>query len=982
VFRRFVPFALALIACGGASRGPAVAPVAPARPTGAILLAHPGTSLPFAVGANEVVRGRVRYHIDGEVAVRARDVLVDAVSQAIALPAHLGGGIALIGDQGIAIATTASIRPVVRAQLAALSVGARELWARERGTVDWVRIDVGKGTAAREAPPIAAPILTTWSTMGSTAGRPNTTGPEFAQQNLAVALVDLLGPVISRDEGQTWSPLAAATVRASFPFNGPSRVVRDGTNLMLASDDRLVPLVSSGALGASLPMAPTFNVPDAAALRLELVAPFGVPLPSGDLLIADGPRLAIVDLDPVRVMRAVRSPDLTRCDLVPSVRDVAVAACVRHHEGTGGQLAIGTVGEDARFIADRTFPFGSSHRLSPTSAVIVSATCTGTSEGGIDLMSTSKVCVRDAEGKWNDVGLPQIVGRRHVIGLSNGGVAMLREDNGGRAEIVLFPRGATATTIPLRLHLDDRLRDIIGFDESAPHRLTLWRRTIADLRALTIDVTEGSLQYTEGPRAILNTNAVVGTHGDHAMIATLIPKGAAPATIEASITTDGGRTWGTRAWPDEVRPLDVTLSGRRIECGAAGCRLFGWTRIGWQKTVASHDKIVALDEAPALPPAPAHVARSHLINARCTTQSPPQTIAATAVPLAGPSFPQTPNDVLLGLPPPKVPKDHSMVLTPFAGRGIRGGFVTVGPTSGPWADKARSFIRFATDLDPLGTVHETQTFAAPFADRMSAQLVWGYARQIDAFPLGPGRIAYVWCGPYNKCEISRVVTTSVPQKVDLGGVGLLKMINAREMGDTLAILATGTRADSTAPGRVLDPLPFVALIDPHGTTTAFFARADESRLSLTADRTRGAFAIRATTPAPSWTDGTSYVLPLGTDGKPAGAFEKLIASSVEISRPTAACGVSAPGWDEADLDPSRAVHVRIDGAEPASMGLAGALRSRLSSSNVCLDRITAMNRNGSFQLDPSTGRAVFYLLDADGKGGKRTELSCTMDWQL
>lgn len=986
MLRRVALLTLAVAACGGSARGPANAVSSRHRPTGATLLAQPGPGLAYAPTAVDVVRGRVRYHLDADGgATRARDVLAESVAQAVALPPALGGGLALIGDAGIAIATS-TLKPIVRGSLTAVSAGVGELWARERGTTDWVRIDLVRGRATHEPPPIAAPILTTWSVMGATSGKPQTTGPEFATATFALAIVDLLGPVLTRDGGQTWSPLDAAAVRAAFPVGAPNRVLRDGTTLLLGSDDRLVPVSSSGALGAPVVGPPVALIPDNAALRIEQLAPFGVPLPlpNEDVLIADGSRLGILELEPVRVVHATRAPEITRCDLSPSKSDLALAACLRHQDGLGSQLAVGTIvdASSPRFVADKTFPYGTAHRFSATSAVVVAASCAGTNDGGIDLLAASRLCVRDSAGKWGEVAVSSVSARRHVLPRADGGVLIVRDDEGARTEILSLPRGAGPTTTPLRLRLDTPTRDIVSIDEISPGRFRLWRRSALDLRALTIEVSDTAVQLgKESPRVILDASASVGTYGDRAMIASLVVQPKEPARLEASITTDGGRTWSLHALPENVRPLDASVSGRRIECGAAGCRLFGWTRIGWHPVVSSHDRIVTLEEAPVLAATPTTVTRAKKILAKCSSLAAPLTVTSAAVPVAGPSYPQQPNDVLLGLPLPKLGKDQAHALTAFTSRNVRGGFVTVGPLNGPWADKARSFARFASDLDPLGTVYESQTFVAPFADRFAAQMAWGAARQFDAFAIGPGRLLAINC-LYGRCEVQRLAANAPPERVDLGGVAMVRFINAREAGGTLAILGTGVRRELAASGRVVDPIPFVAIIDARGTTVSYFARADDTALSLTVDPTRGVFGVRSSSRVPSWTEGTSYVLPLGISGSPAGAFEKLVAPTAEISRPTKACGPSAVGWDEADIAQTRVLHVRIDGAEPLVLAaLGGALRTRVSSSSVCLDRVTALSRGASFQLDTASGRATLFALETDGKSGKRSELMCSLEWE-
>ncbi len=950
---------------------------------GALMLAHPGALAPIAVGALDVVRGRARYRLDSDGgATRMREVLAEPITHAIALPPALGGGVVLLSEQGIALATT-TVRPLVRGNLTSVSIGARELWAREKAAAfDWVRIDLEKARATREPPPIAAPILTSWTTIGTSAGKTSTAGPEFASPTFGLAIVDLLGPVITRDGGQTWSPLDAAAVSGVFPINSPNRVLRDGSTLLLASDDRSAPVLSSGALGSVVLAAPAAPIPDAAAMRVEQVAPFGVPLPNGDVLITDGGRFAVLEVEAVRVARATRAPDLTRCDLSPSKHALALAACLRHQEGSGGQLAIGAIEDEntPRLVVERTFPYGTGHRFSATSALALAATCAGTSEGGIDLLLATKVCVRDAAGVYRDLVLPQAP-RRQLIPRADGGVVVVREDSGKQLELIAYPRGATSTTVPLRLRLDLSARELLSIDETSPGRFTLFRRGTTDLRALTVEVTDSTLAIAGvGPRALVDASAMVGAYGDHAMIVTA-PSGK-DAPIEGSITSDGGRTWGVSAWPDDVRPLDLSPAGRELRCGAAGCRLYGWTRIGWQKTVGSHDRVVSLADAPLLPPAPPAVTHSRTLRARCTTSGTPQTMAANSVPIASPSYPPQANDVLLGLPPPKLPKDYAQALTPFlTSKNVRGGFVTVGPNNAPWGDKARTFARFSTDLEPLGTVYETPVFASPFPDRLAAQTTWG--RTLNVFALAPGRIVVGIC-TYGRCEVSRLVSNLPPERIELGDVAMTTFINARELGDTLAIFGMGTRRTDATPARYVEPSPFVALVDPRGTRVSYLARAasaELTRAALTVDPTRGVFGIRSTTAVPSWTAGASYVLRLGADGRPAGAFETMLAPSSEIARPIKACGASAPGWDEGDVQ-QRMVHLSIDGAEAIILdSLGGALRSRVSASAACLDRLTALTRTAAFQFDPSTGRATYAARDPDGKGAKRTELACTLEWE-
>ena len=151
----------------GASVARAPLPTTPKRPTldGAVLLALPGGALPFMVpGATaDVVRGRVRWHVEPDgSASRRSEVSAEPIASAVALPPWLGGGVAYLLDDGLSIAgPSGALRPLLRGSLGSLSVGARELWARERVSNDWLRIELASGKVRRKSPPITTPILTT-----------------------------------------------------------------------------------------------------------------------------------------------------------------------------------------------------------------------------------------------------------------------------------------------------------------------------------------------------------------------------------------------------------------------------------------------------------------------------------------------------------------------------------------------------------------------------------------------------------------------------------------------------------------------------------------------------------------------------------------------------------------------------------------------------------------------------------------------------
>jgi len=984
---------LCAVACGGRAARPPTAS-APKHPTldGAVLVALPGVSPAFVVSGTtaDVVRGRVRWRLDADGgATRLREVTAEPIASATALPTWLGGGVAYVLDDGLAFAAPNGVlRPVLRGRLTSLSIGAHEVWARERVSNDWLRIDLG-GKLQRTAPPIAAPILAAWSSAGTVSGRGLTAGPEYFGPTTALAIVDLLGPVLSRDGGDTWSPLDPALVRAAFPDGGPKRIVRDGTQVALASDDRAALVGSSGTLGAPTPLAKAPLVPEIATIRVESIAPFGVPLPGGvdEILVADAGRFAVVLRDPLRVSRLSRAGDLGGCELSAASTEV-LAACARHGQGayaTGGQLVIGALrGLDAgvggpQLDVEKAFAFGTGHRFSVSSAVAVAASCVGGSEGGLDLLSATKVCVRDRSGQWTELGIGSVSGRRHVVPRADGGVTVVREDAGGAVELLALPRGAAATTAPLRVRLGERARDLIAIDEIAPGRLMAWFRTITELRALVIAVDDTTIRVVESlPRAVLDGKAFVGTWGDRAMVFSLTDGPAKKDMhVEASVTVDGGRKWSYAAWPTDVGPTDTSAAAKRVECGAIGCRTLGWSRLGWQPTVAVHDSVLDLSSAPPIPPAPSPTSRATTIVAKCSSVGTPQLVPPAQVPIAPTVYPFQSNDVLLGMPAAKLAKDQSQVLTPI-GRNVRGGLISTGPTAGPWGDSARTVLRFSSDLDSLGSVNDTAPFAL-FADRAAAANA-GWTLRPIAWALGPKRVVLALCS-YGRCDAWRASPSVPPERIDLGSVVVAQSIlGVRELGSVLAVLGMGWPIDGA---RTADPRPFVALASPQGTTASFLARASwssESQMAMSVEPIRGAVGVLELTTSPAWTHGTGYVLPIGVDAHPAGAFELLAASTPDVVRPANACGSATPGWDDGDATVGRKLSLTIDGTPHLLRTEAGVLRTRMGASDACLERVTALFKRASFQLDPHSGKALFYELPETSATGRKTELTCTIGW--
>lgn len=923
----------------------------------------------------EIVRGRVRFHLDEGGATRLSEVASEPALTAIALPPWLGDGIALFGEESVVVASPSGLRPIARGRFVGPSIGAHELWARVQGAGgDWVRIDLAKGEASAVAPPIAAPIVLP----PPYAGRALTAGPEFGSKAFAVALVDLLGPVMTRDSGATWTPIEGT--RAAFPFGLPTRISRENGVVSIATEDRAVPVSQTGVLGAPLDVAKVSPIPEVASIRVEAFAPFGVRLDDGELLVADGPRFARVQTDPVRVTRVTRDDSLTRCELGPTPKGLALAACMRHEEGSpfGGRLAVGTVvdgGSGPRLVSERTFAPSSRSAMSPSGAIVVAARCDGSPEGGSDLLTATRLCVRDRAGTWSDLAL---AGSRLMVSpLADGGVVVARETGSG-IELVHWPRSATPVATPARLQLFGGPKfSLFRIDEVEPGRLVVWRRNGSEVSAVHLRVGDALTVLYESPRTILDQNVVVAAYGEHAMLAVSV-KGAEgePSHVAGSLTNDGGRTWFTDAFPEGLRTLEPTSTN--IDCGPSGCRVFGWSRIGWELELAAHDHVVDVDAAPRMPPPKPAPKRATVLTATCVRVAPRKTIdgdKAYGLPLA-----KSGASALLGLPAPKPLPGQVLVVAPLSFGTVRGSILSVGPSSGGWGANARSIVRFTSDLDAPGVVHESAPFASPFFDRIAA------GGTASAFALGPGRIVVAVLVD-QRAEIYRVEAGVVPQKIDLGSaVSASRIVSARELGGTLLLTGGGQKPDSPvgkpyAP--LYDPTPFVALVDGSGAHTAFLAPSgsvDDTHLAATIEPTHGTFGVAMLGSLPSWTGGTVYVLPLGEGASPGAGFSSFAGAVSDIARPTSGCTPSTPGWDRVESS-WKALSLTIDKEPPIVVQGSAAVRSRASSAGVCLDRFTLVRADSIFQLDAGARRATHYALDDGATTAHRDELSCSFGWE-
>lgn len=944
------------------------------------MLVQPGSRASFVVTGDKhtVVLGRVRYHVDDDGgATRLRTAIDTPATLAVAVPAHLGGGTLLVGGDVMYRARDAQITPVVRGGLVAPSFLAKELVARLRTTQDWVALSLDGAPPRFVTPPLAAPILPPLPTspLGAQEGRPSTPGPELVTATSGIALVPVLGPVITHDGGATFTPLVGRP-----PRFWPTRVTHDAQGGLLLTDDvAALPVTTSGSVGPLRALGPRALPPKVATLALEQSVVDGVALPDGRILIADGETLAVVQREPLRVLRVANPPDVTSCILrAAPAPSLAVAVCRRFHELRGDHVVVGTVEDDPtglRLSVERIFPAGTGTRVSSRGAVAVAGTCAGHSDNQ-NLFTATRYCVRTPKGVFRDVTAVATLGDR---------LQAIPHDDGSLSFVRAFPEGAKGSPGAYVLSRADgqivaevqpftkgkSRPELLAVDTGPDGRVVVWTRAEGRLRSALVEMGTGSVERHE---SLLPTDASVGVFAAHALVAS-VPEG----VLVGLSSDDGGAKFLPVDLGPKTRPLDLSGFGRRVECGPLGCRLFGWTRLGWERALASTDTLVGAEGAPPLPKPPDPPKRATRLRATCTTLTSAQ-VDPAEVPQQTP-WPAA-RDALLGLPEPKPAKGQSLALLPFVRGSVRGGFVTVGPTPpGAYGETGRTVARFATDFDPIGVVHESSASIAPYVDGNQASLP-----ALHAYALGPGRALAAHCSwsLANRCAMFRLTAGAPLEPLPSPpGLTVQQIFNAREIGGTLLVVGTAYRNDVKPSTWGYEATGFAGTFGGGAWSVLTFAAPGAEDAIATTDTTHGRFGLFVASKVPTFLGGSAYALALDGSAVPGAGFEPLAGAVPELLRASGSCSSTLTAWDRGDtMVRDRPLEVVVDGlAEPALVSESGVLRSRVHGKGACLERLTSFATNAAFQWDASTGRAVLLRAAVPPMKAIRRTLSCSVEFR-
>lgn len=943
---------VAILGCAGAApaaRSPSivVAPAAPkvARPTGRVrLLASRGSSVAFRVGAEgrELMVGRVKLRLDPDGGATRLGVLMDTPPTSAALaPMYLDKGALALTPSSLLLARDGKLTALASGSYGVPSFGPTHAWTRNaEGSGDWLSVSLTTGAVSWTAAPLAAPVLPAapakWPDLGST-------GPDFVSPSVGVVLTAVLGPMLSVDGGKSYHPMPK--LPKGFL---PSRIVRDASGgLWLV--DRLVAVrvQANGALDAPTPLEVVthLGVPRVASFLLEESLPEGAVMDDGTLVAADEDALALVQDDPVRLRSVTVLPTARSCLGIRRVGNGIVGVWRAHDALHGPHTVVGHVdlGGTPKWTAEMVFSAVVAVNLSSTGALVVAASCDG-KHARDDLRAGDAFCVRDVTGKFHDVTTHRgtlapwdlVVPRPDgslVTGRSWKDTLSLHEAN-----------GALIARLPA-------FGELVAADTSTDGGLVLWSTL-----GTTLVATKVSKSVVARHTHPLPLGTQIGVFGERVLVARALLDG-----VAGEVSVDGGVTYQPMAWPSHTRPL---LASGGVACGALGCQVFGWTRLGYQGELAGADTPV--DPPPPETPAPAKHKRPHDLHATCTPIAPEKTIDPKLVPTeddAGRT-----EDVGLTQPGPNTIRRANH----FASGAVSGVLVSNVPLSGN-VEPLGTVARFTTDLDVVGAIHVAKS---------PATLLRSEKEQPTATPfvLGPGRVLVAQCD--DACRLLRLVGGGPIEVVPAPeGFVIRELGGARELGGSLLVVGHATVDGSDT------PLGFAATLKAGKWTTTIFR--DERPSHAMVDVARGRFGLRITSDAPSSVGGSAFAVTVDPPTKLVPVFESLVGAGLASAQPTAPCLPTGPGWEWEEQLPAD-MHVSVELTSNPAKELVpfrtGTVRFRATATAACLTRITMVDSKGAFQWSAASGRASYqrriHVLESDSldRSGKlvgvRRDLSC------
>jgi hypothetical protein len=1004
-------------ACGARPSAPrSEVKAAAARPIeGSLLLASAGPD--FAGGSPParwiagapgwLVRGRVRWHLDDDGgATRSPEVIGPELKSAFAVAPHLGGGVVMLTDSTLFFAPTADAP--------ARALVGRNAMARETGNTLFASltngaeglIGVGSDGAVVRIEPraprvipiddamvdaIAAPIVATPPTAGFAGGKGGATiigdaasgGPEFASREVGYALVELLGVLRTSDGGKNWAPLDAERLSSTLAGASPSRLIRTtngvgvlarpplGPDLLATLGAGSTPTSVGRADRARAPAIPEVLWPD-----VEGALPYGVRQPDDTIVVFSGRTFARVQLDPLRVVDALTpTGDLGDCRLRPSPHALALALCTSF-EGAPRQV-IGLLhveGGRLRWSLERTLPLGVPTSLSPTGAVLFAEPC---ERGGGDAATAG--CVRAVDGSLHVARLGPARVRELLTPLADGRLLAMRAqgaESGPRETTLVLERDGRPDAPPVHFALHVGAAPS-SFGEHVPGEVALWSREGTSLHRTRIDVRATTPRVLASRVDLLKPTTKVGAFGGHALLLELAPAAKGEPSALASLAQvaidDAAPT--TLAWPLSAKAIE-TREAADPSCGREGCRMLGWSRVGWSPRWRAVDRVAEAQGALPLPPSPPTPAPLRAIYASCRRAGPMLSLPRERSPASTLSlgFGDLSAVTSLGGPLPALAPGETRQAFAFATPGMRGGLTLVRARTSATTPLHDFVFRWVSDLDRPSTINESRAMSMPEL----ALTPWG--TQLTGVALGPHRLLAVirstsWGarGPM----LYRLVDGAPPAAVTLPVEGVTSIDGALERNGRLVILGRRGSGDGSR--------PFIAIEGDSGFRTETFGPIGgrelfesiarrRSPLFLAADRERDAFGIAL----PARGGRATWLLPLDGDGVPQAGFVRLPDLDPLIAGATKACDPRAPGWSVPfETRPIR-LFVRV-GDEPMRNPTIETVTVRVrhdERGGSCLESLSASGVGFAFAVSAWTGATE--LIEPTPKDPSVEPLSCSV----
>lgn len=534
----------------------------------------------------------------------------------------------------------------------------------------------------------------------------------------AVVVADIRGPLATFDAGATWHPLgleepvtyvsaadAAEAPGAHIKVSGGTYTLAQDGGLRFRRDERSQP--SDAILAVSPPKTSLWG-----SRPLRAAIEGGWPDSDHTAIVAGNGELARVSLRDGALLARLPSA-------FPDKQASCHGALVRSGFGfICGEVegATSVYGFEPATAAHpmRLVPVWRSARprfISPSGngALVVRGTCADDAAPRAGLES---YCVLHPSGAETNVDVKGGLGAERVVGLRDGGVAVLIPPRAGASPALTIVRGARSTRVKLdfstvseedRATLDAGMW-LPGFEERTPGRLSGWVERGGPLLGVSVG-TDGKIEV--GERRDEQRSIVSGRFGLQ-----LLDNG------QAAESTDGGWSWRTFDLPDLGGAVGAESTWG---CGPVGCALGRWLRVGWGETRVAGD--LAAPPKPAAPKVKERARTSAHLGFDCELSGVVE-LHPNAPERGAPSSPPG-WYAMAGAPPPK--------LQP-GGAAFTGGVQTA-PASRiyawrsaeGWPSGGRLQGRFEDPFDPSATARLSDGAAPPWPTDSAAEgVIHGY----------------------------------------------------------------------------------------------------------------------------------------------------------------------------------------------------------------------------------------------------------------